>query len=93
MILVTSGKRSNGFWPIGISLVSADFANARCESIIKIDLGTPSFQQFLTTINQHYGKRCNSYSDGRRTAPTVVSAGRPISGRLWRRINIAARAR
>jgi hypothetical protein len=48
-----------------ISLLSANSANAKCENIIKIDLGTLNFQQFLTTINQHYGMRCSSYMGGK----------------------------
>ena len=70
--------------------MSANFANARCENIIKIDLGTHNFQQFLATINQHYGMRCSSYMGGKRTARAVVSAGPPDSFRTWQPINMAA---
>jgi hypothetical protein len=69
---------------------SANFANARCENIIKIDLRTRNFQQFLRAINQHYGMRCNSYSDGRRAAATIGAAVWPTLARVWRSINIAA---
>jgi hypothetical protein len=77
--------------PIGIVCCRPNFANARCKNIIKIDLGTHNFQQFLATINQHYGMRCSSYTGGKRTARAVVSAGRPGSLRTWQRINKAAR--
>jgi hypothetical protein len=76
----------------GISLLPANFANARCENIIKIDLGTFNFQQFLATINQHYGMRCSSYTGGKRTPRAVMSAGGPDSIRTWRSINMSARS-
>jgi hypothetical protein len=72
--------------------LSASSANAKCENIIKIDLGTLNFQQFLTTINQHYGMRCSSYMGGKRTARAVVSAGWPDSIRMLQMINTAARS-
>jgi hypothetical protein len=75
-----------------ISLLPANFANARCKNIIKIGLGTHNFQQFLATNNQHYGMRCSSYTGGKRTARAVVSAGGPDSIRTWRSINMAARS-
>jgi hypothetical protein len=90
-----SGLRAAGaqvYRADGISLWSANFAKARCENIIKIDLGTHNFQQFLATNNQHYGMRCSSYTGGKRTAPTVVSAGRPDSRQAWQPINMAARS-
>jgi len=84
-------RRALKFSADGISLLSANFANARCKNIIKIDLGTHNFQQFPATNNQHYGMRCSSYTGGMRTARAVVSAGQPHSLRTWQPINIAAR--
>jgi hypothetical protein len=78
--------------PMGLVCCRPNFANARCENIIKIDLGTHNFQQFPTTINQHYGMRCSSYTGGKRTARPIVSAGRPDSLPTWQSINIAARS-
>jgi hypothetical protein len=74
-----------------ISLLPANFANARCENIIKIDLDTLNFQQFLAAFNQHYGTRCSSYTGDARSASTIMWAGRPGDFRTWQPINSAAR--
>src|SRR5215211_2170911 len=76
--------------PMGLDCCRPDFANARCENIIRIVLGIHNFQQFLATNNQHYGMRCSSYMGGKRTARAVVSAGRAASLWMSHWINMAA---
>ena len=74
------GKRSGCYerralkfnWPIRLVCRSANSANAKCENIIKIDLGTINFQQFLATISQHYDMRCSSYTGVADERLTVV---------------------
>jgi hypothetical protein len=74
---------------LGSVFVSANVANARCENIIKIDLGTRNFQQFLQASGKRYGMRCNSYSGRRRAAATVVSASGPSLAVMYKRLNIS----